>query len=143
MANMILRSLLGSLLGLLFAAQGFAAGGPAKEKAAAAAAQSWLALVDAGQYAKSWDEAAAYFRGAITATNWSASLRAVRAPLGPVISRKVKSTTHRTSLPGAPDGEYVVIQFTTEFANKKSSIETVTPMLDPDARWRVSGYYIR
>jgi hypothetical protein len=47
------------------------------------------------------------------------------------------------SLPGAPDGEYVVIQFTTSFDGKAVATETVTPMKDPDGHWRVSGYYIR
>jgi hypothetical protein len=45
-------------------------------------------------------------------------LKAVRKPLGKVISREVKSKSHHTSLPGAPDGEYVVIQFDTSFENK-------------------------
>lgn len=27
--------------------------------------------------------------------------------------------------------------------NKKSAIETVTPMMDKDGKWRVSGYYIK
>jgi hypothetical protein len=44
---------------------------------------------------------------------------------------------------GPPDGEYVVIQFETSFENKKSAIETVTPMLDQDGKWRVSGYFIK
>ncbi len=48
-----------------------------------------------------------------------------------------------TSLPGAPDGEYVVISYETSFTNKKSAIETVTPMLDKDGKWRVSGYFIK
>ena len=43
----------------------------------------------------------------------------------------------------SPDGQYVVIQFTSSFENKKSAIETITPMLDPDGQWRVSGYYIK
>jgi hypothetical protein len=43
----------------------------------------------------------------------------------------------------APDGEYVVIQFEASFENKKSAIETVTPMLDKDGNWRVSGYYVK
>jgi len=37
----------------------------------------------------------------------------------------------------------VVIQFQTSYENKKSAVETVTPMVDPDGEWRVSGYYIR
>jgi hypothetical protein len=46
-------------------------------------------------------------------------------------------------LPGAPDGEYVVIHFHTVFANKADAIETVTPMRGRDGRWRVSGYFVR
>jgi hypothetical protein len=59
------------------------------------------------------------------------------------MKRTVKSKQYATSLPGAPDGEYVVVQYETSFHNKKSSIETITPMLDRDGKWRVSGYYIK
>jgi hypothetical protein len=64
-------------------------------------------------------------------------------PLGKVLKRTIKSSQYATSLPGAPDGEYVVIQYETSFANKKSAVETITPMLDKDGKWRVSGYYIK
>ena len=67
----------------------------------------------------------------------------MRKPLGKVISREVKSKSYHTSLPGIPDGEYVVIQFETSFENKKSAIETLTPMMDKDVKWRVSGYFIK
>jgi hypothetical protein len=63
--------------------------------------------------------------------------------MGKLISRKVKTQVYKTSLPGAPDGEYVVIQFETSFKNKKAAVETVTPMMDEDGVWRVSGYYIK
>ena len=53
------------------------------------------------------------------------------------------SRTYVTELPGAPDGQYVVIQFKTAFANKQSAIETVTPMLEEDGRWLVAGYFIK
>ena len=114
-----------------------------KEKAAVAAAEKWLALVDAGKNAESWKEAAEYFKAAVSQEKWEQSLQAVRKPLGKTISRKLKTEAYQTSLPGAPDGEYVVIQFETSFQHKKSAIETVTPMLDKDGQWRVSGYYIR
>ena len=113
------------------------------ERLAVAAAEPWLELVDTGKYGDSWNQAAVYFQGAITKGKWKQSLRAVRAPLGAQLSRKLKSARYMTSLPGAPDGEYVVIQFETSFANKQSATETVTPMKDPDGKWRVSGLFIR
>jgi hypothetical protein len=64
-------------------------------------------------------------------------------PLGKVILRQLKIKAYQTTLAGAPDGQYVVIQFETSFQNKRSAIETVTPMLDKDGQWRVSGYYIK
>ena len=134
-----------NLLGLflLLSVGVVAAGDSDKEKAAVAAAEEWLTMVDHGKYVESWNEAAQYFKNAVKQQQWEQSLQAVRKPLGKLIFRKVKSKTYKTSLPGAPDGEYVVIQFETSFENKQSTIETVTPMVDKDAKWRVSGYYLR
>jgi hypothetical protein len=116
---------------------------PSNEKAAQLAAEGWLALVDAGNYPQSWTEAAAVFKGAIDQPGWAKAIGGTRGPLGKVVSRTVKSAKYATSLPGAPDGEYVVIKFDASFANKQSAVETVTPMKQPDGRWRVSGYFIR
>lgn len=115
----------------------------AAEKAAVASAQAWLGLIDAGKYAESWDEAAGLFKNAVPKEQWSAQLNAVRKPLGKLFNRKVKSAQYTKTLPGAPDGEYVVIQFETSYENKKSAVETVTPMKDKDGKMRVSGYYIK
>lgn len=124
-------------------AAGAARADDASEAAASAASDAWLKLVDAGQYGGSWDAAARYFKDAMGKADWEKALRGVRSPLGKVLSRKVTSRTYATSLPGAPDGKYVVIQYRTSFAKKDAAVETVTPMLDADGRWRVSGYYIR
>jgi hypothetical protein len=116
---------------------------PPPEESAVAAATTWLSEVDAGAYGESWDHAAELFRRAVTRENWQQALNGVRKPLGAVISRELQSATYATELPGAPDGEYVVIQFETSFAEKKNAVETITPMKDPDGAWRVSGYYIQ
>jgi hypothetical protein len=113
------------------------------EKDALQAAEQWLILIDANDFGASWDHAAALFKNAITKEQWEEAIRPIKSAMGDLISRKLKSATYTDSLPGAPDGEYVVIQFSTSFTNKKSAIETVTPMKDPDGKWRVSGYYIK
>lgn len=114
-----------------------------KEKAAVSAAENWLSLVDQGKYADSWTQAAEYFKQAVSQNQWEQSLEAARKPLGQLVSRQVQSAVYKKSLPGAPDGEYVVISFETSFSNKKSATETVTPMLEKDGHWRVSGYFIK
>ena len=106
-------------------------------------AKSWLELVDKGDYPASWGQAASAFKAAVTQATWESAVRGVRAPLGAMKSRVLKSAQPRSSLPGAPDGEYVVLQFETQFEHKSSVVETVTPMKDKDGLWRVSGYFVR
>ena len=113
------------------------------EKAAEASTRAWLALVDDGKYGESWDAAATMFRSAVTKAGWESALEGVRKPLGKVLSRKLRGAKSMTDLPGAPPGEYVVIQYDTSFANRASATETVTPMKEKDGSWRVSGYYIK
>ncbi|HPI93415.1 MAG TPA: DUF4019 domain-containing protein [Deltaproteobacteria bacterium] len=112
------------------------------EKKAVDAALQWLAMVDEGDYAGSLRESAAYFRGAVGEDQWEQAMTGIRTPLGKALSRTLKNAEHRTSLPGAPDGDYVVIQFETTFENRNTAVETVTPMLEKDGIWRVAGYYI-
>ncbi len=108
-----------------------------------AAGNSWLAVVDAEQYDESWEQACAFFKGVVPKDQWVGQISGVRGPLGSVLSREVASAAYTTKLPGAPDGEYVVIEYRTKFQNKATAIETVTPMRDPDGVYRVSGYYVR
>jgi hypothetical protein len=113
------------------------------EKAAISASHAWLSLVDGGNYAEGWNQAAGFFKDAVTKEQWLNSMRTFRVPLGKVVARKLKSKQYTKTLPGVPDGEYVIIQYETQFEKKQSAIETVTSMLDKDSKWKVSGYYIK
>jgi hypothetical protein len=110
---------------------------------AVSAAQKWLALIDGGNYSETWKQASAIFRGAVTESGWENSMNTFRQPLGDLVSRKLKSAQRMTELPGVPDGQYVIMQFETSFANKKSTIETVTFMLEKDGQWKSAGYFIK
>jgi hypothetical protein len=113
------------------------------EQLAQQSAESWLALVDSGKYVESWEQASRLFKAAVTKEQWQTALRASRDPLGKVLSRNLKSTVFTKTLPGAPDGEYVVIQYDSSFEHKQSAVETITPVLEKDGKWKVSGYYIK
>ena len=130
------------LLLILIFSQSLCAGN-SKEESAVSSSDSWLSLVDNENYSGSWERAAEYFRNAVTKEQWINSMKSFRKPLGKTLSRKIISKQYLENLPGAPDGAYVVIQYSTSFENKKSAIETVTPMLDKDNIWRVSGYFIK
>lgn len=110
---------------------------------AKAAASAWLTQLDAGQYPATWINSASAFQAAVSQENWLQAAQQVRGPLGPVTTRTLKSAQFTTTLPNVPQGEYVVIQYVTTFANRAGAIETVTPMRDTDGKWKVSGYFIR
>ena len=130
-------------IGFIFTGTTALAPNSKKESAALFAAKKWLSLVDKEEYAESWKEANEYFRHTVQPQLWVESLKALREPFGKLISRTVKTKVYKTALPGAPDGEYVVIEFKTSFEHKKTAVETVTPMLGKDGVWRVAGYYIK
>ncbi len=114
-----------------------------KEHAAIQTAENWLSIIDTEQYEDSWENGAIFLKNEVSKEQWASSMNKYRKPLGKIEERKFKSSQYMTDIPDAPDGEYVVIQFDTVFENKKEAIETITPMLDPDGKWRVAGYFIK
>jgi hypothetical protein len=130
-------------IGLIFSGITAFAADSKMEAAALSAAEKWLTFVDSQKYVESWKEAATLFKNVVQPKQWEQSMMAAREPLGKLISRKVKTKVYKSSLPGVPDGEYIVIQFDSSFKNKKVAVETVTPMKGQDGIWRVSGYYIK
>ena len=113
-----------------------------KTDAAVVAAKEWLAVVDSKEYKKSWLEAAPFFKEHVKEKQWEDQIATVRGPLGKVESRELIEAQFTKTLPGAPEGEYVVIRFKTNFSGKPNSVETITPMM-ADGSWRVSGYFIK
>ncbi len=107
------------------------------------AAQRWLGLADTQQYAATYTGAATAFKKAISQQDWEQALLATRKPLGGLKRRTLMSATFKKEVPGAPPGEYVVIVYTSEFANQPSALEKVIPMRDADGAWKVSGYHVR
>lgn len=110
---------------------------------AVAAADRWLKLADADDGAATWSQAASSFQNAVTQSAWVQALKQARQPFGAVKSRKLLSSEFRNSLPGAPPGDYVVIQYETQFEHRERAVETLIPMREPDGSWKVSGYFVK
>ncbi|MCQ8883438.1 DUF4019 domain-containing protein [Pseudoalteromonas shioyasakiensis] len=104
-------------------------------------AKSWLVLIDNGQYQQSWQQTDSLFKQAMPQSNWSNVLKQVRVPLGKVILRKNLSLMKYDSLPGTPDGEYVIIQFQSQFMNKEQAVETIS-LSKNSGQWQPLGYFI-
>ena len=105
--------------------------------------KNWLALVDAGKYAESWQDASQLFKSHVSSKQWQGAAKATRIPLGKLQSRNVKSATDKKTLPGSPDGQYVVIQYDSSFESKQSAVETITETLEKDGQWRVACDFIK
>lgn len=127
---------------ILFALALVAVAEPASQQPDLNAANDWIALIDNKRWAESWTAAGALFKSRMPQSNWASTIAPVREPLGAVSSRALKNITKSTSLPGAPDGEYEVIQFQTRFANKAAATETVV-LSHEVTGWKVDGYFIK
>lgn len=108
----------------------------------AASARHWLALVDGQHWEQSWSAAGTMFKSHISAADWAAKAEPVRQPFGSVSSRILASVIKATQLPGVPEGQHEVLQFTTNFEKKPGAIETVT-LAHELSGWKVDGYFIK
>ena len=107
------------------------------------AATSWLAVIDAGDYPLSWRTAANLLQSSVTQPQWEIALQTSRLPLGSVKSRTLKAASYSRTLPFAPDGDYVLMEYETRFEFKPLATETLTTMKDRDNTWKVAGYFIK
>lgn len=105
-------------------------------------AKAWLSTVDAGNYAESWEQAGEYFQEAMSQAEWVEALNNVRAPLGESLNRVVTESTQHDSLPGVPDGQYMILLFDSQFEHLDPAIETLT-LVNEEREWRVVGYFVR
>jgi hypothetical protein len=119
-----------------------AAASAADARKATDAAKSWVVLLDAKAYARSWNAASGLFQSHVPQEQWERAVQAARGPMGALVSRHVAGAEFAGTLPGAPDGQYVVVRFDTKFAHKAAAIETVTMVLD-NGSWKSAGYYVR
>ena len=98
------------------------------------AVDRWLALMDQGDYTRSWETASARFQQAISKDEWIERLRSARQPQGMVVSRRLRTARRFFS-------RYTV-KFNTAFAGLKAAVETVTFSRERDGQWRAIGYLI-
>lgn len=106
------------------------------------AALRWLASLDANNFEACWNGLAPAVKGQVAKADFDGSLSAVREQYGSVRTRHPSKVTFTHAMPGAPDGDYVVLQYDTEFSKGARAVETVIPMRTADG-WKVSGYFVR
>ena len=112
-----------------------------REKEARAAAEEWLALIDAANYTAAYAAAPPRLRAATTPEQFVRSMESRRQPFGRVLSRKFIGSAFTRKLTGAPDGQYESILFRTSFGHKSVAAERVILSRESDG-WRVVDYRV-
>ncbi len=106
------------------------------------AALAWLALVDAGRFDATWDEAATSFQKGQKKADWSKGLGSTRPTMGKLISRTFRNFQIRTALPSLPPDKYITIRFTSVFEKHQAGAESVTLVKDGARGFRMMSYFV-
>lgn len=115
----------------------------AEQQVAQDSADAWMALIDSMEYVASWKRASAAFRQQVTQTQWEQALQSTLAPLGPLLSRAPQGREYTTTLPNAPEGEYIVITYGSSYTQLENAVETLVMIRNPAGEWEPAGYYVR
>jgi len=116
---------------------------PEKVNRATVAAMDFLQLIDADEYEAARKEGATLLKERESLLGWVERLSGVRQTLGPVIEREQIAVSYSTSALDGPDGEYVMLTYTSKFQKRIAVHETVIVMLDKNRGWRVAGYFFK
>jgi len=112
------------------------------EDAARKAAEKWLAFIDQAKYKDAYKQSSQHGRAQATVEEWEPQIRAMREAAGDMQQRNFTSAKATKSMAGAPDGDYMVLEYSTAFAKKAKAVETL--MLSREGgNWKAAGYFIR
>ena len=107
------------------------------------AGMKWLALIDSGKAGAAWELSSKQLQSAVTRGKFIAAMRDARKPLGKLEERTAERFARSHQLPGAPDGDYVIIEYTARFPKGKKLQEQLVWSIEEGEIWRVAGYYYR
>lgn len=130
----------GSVFLCLFLLSGAVAAEPAP---ALEEAQSFLELVDAGSYQQAWWGSSDLLQLTSKLDSWVSALRVQREMFGGLVERSPKTVSARTSQPGLPDGEYMLILFDSRFERKQKALELLVLARAPYEGWKLVSYRLR
>jgi hypothetical protein len=113
------------------------------DAAALAAAEGWLALVDADDHEASWQATGPLFQEEVSAGEWRDSMTQVREDMGAVTERRLHDQTLETVMPGVPEGVYLMLEYRSVFERQPQGAELVVLARQEDGSWAVIGYFLQ
>lgn len=106
-------------------------------QAAIDAARNFLALVDAGDWSRSYAATAQTFRKVNSEKLWADTSRQVYPPLGALHDRMLAGADF---VPAPPNGSWIV-KFRSSFAKRANAVETLS-LVREDGTWKVTGIFV-
>jgi hypothetical protein len=113
-----------------------------RTREAVAAAQLWLAKIDANKVEDSYADGCTAFHNKVSMQQWITVLRALRPSIGNVTSRTEQSADYKPDGFEGLEGECVVIKYTSVFTVIGPALEVVV-MKREDGQWRGAGYNVQ
>jgi hypothetical protein len=114
----------------------------AEESAAQRQALGFLGYLDEGRFADSYAYTGMLLRARADREAFTAQIQKARTGTGALQARELIDAAYNTSVEGAPEGQYVILHYHSNFANRQDTVETITLAL-AKGYWRVDGYYIK
>lgn len=106
-------------------------------------AMHFINIIDNQEYAGAWLDASGLMHDVVPQEVWTAGMDALRSDLGNVRARKTGPHQSVNSLPGGTEGDFMIISYDTQFAQKARATERVTLMREPPlGLWKVVSYSI-
>ena len=106
-------------------------------QAAIEAARSFLALIDAGDWTRSYAATAQTFRMVNSEALWAQASQQVYPPLGALHDRMLAGADF---VPAPPTGSWIV-KFRSSFAKRPNAVETLS-LVREDGTWKVTGIFV-
>jgi hypothetical protein len=113
-----------------------------EESAAQRQALGFLGYLDEGRFTDSYAYTGMLLRAKLDGAAYAAQIQKTRAGTGALQARELIDAAYNTSVEGAPQGQYVILHYHSNFANRPDTVETITLAL-AKGYWRVDGYYIK
>jgi Protein of unknown function (DUF4019) len=113
-----------------------------EEQAAERQALGFLGYIDHGRFADSYAYTGMLIRSQLDREAFASQVEKARAGTGTLQARELIDAGYSTTVPGAPEGQYVVLHYHSSFANRPDTVETLTLAM-AKGYWRVDGWYIK
>jgi Protein of unknown function (DUF4019) len=114
----------------------------ADELAAQRQALGFVGYLDQGRFADSYAYTGMLIRAQLDRDAFSTQIQKTRVGTGALQSRELIDAGYTTTVSGAPEGQYVVLHYHANFANRQDAVETLWLSL-AKGYWRVVGYNIK